>query len=88
MVEGLRTLDLGLLGLSSTEDATFLVVLVVLVALVVLVVLVVGVEPDLALVPAVFARDVFLTVAVAPSLEAEEARFEVFLAIVGPVYQK
>tara|TARA_B100001121_G_C18097687_1_gene348650 strand:- start:46 stop:258 length:213 start_codon:yes stop_codon:yes gene_type:complete len=61
------------LGFNSTEEETFFVV---------------EVEPDLAFVPGDFARGVFLTVAVAPSLEAEEARFEVFLAIDVSFYQK
>ena len=50
--------------------------------------LAVGVELEPALEEPDLAREVFLTVAVAPVFEAVDARFEVFLAIVRPVYQK
>ena len=50
--------------------------------------LAVGVELEAALEEPDLAREVFLTVAVAPVFEAVDARFEVFLAIVRPVYQK
>lgn len=74
MEAGPKTLCFGDFGFNSREEETRLVVVVELEAA--------GLEdPDLA-------RDVFLTVAVAPFFEAVDARFEVFLAIVRPVYQK
>ena len=68
---------LEVFGFSSSEEDTFFVV-----------------EPDPAPAFEVFfeadnlARDVFLTVAVDPLFEVVDARLGVFLAIVGPVYQK
>ena len=75
MESGPKTFFFKDFGFSSREEETRLVVVVELEAAAALE------EPDLA-------RDVFLTVAVAPVFEAVDARFEVFLAIVGPVYQK
>ena len=74
MESGPKTFFFKDFGFSSREEETRLVVVVELEAAALE-------EPDLA-------RDVFLTVAVAPVFEAVDARFEVFLAIVRPVYQK
>ena len=74
MDAGPNTLFFEDFGFNSREEETRLVVVVELEAAALE-------EPDLA-------RDVFLTVAGAPFFEAVDVRFEVFLAIVRPVYQK
>ena len=73
MESGPKTFFFRDFGFNSSEEETRLAV---------------GVELGAALEEPDLARDVFLTVAVAPVFEAVDARFEVFLAIVRPVYQK
>ena len=69
---GLMIFVFEALGFSSSDEAARLVV---------------EVELEPALDDADLVRDDFLRVPVVPALEAEEGRFAVFLAIVGPVYQ-
>ncbi len=73
MEAGPRTFVLEAFGFNSRDEETRLVGVV---------------EPEPALEAPDLARDVFLAVAVAPVFDAVDARFEVFLAIVRPVYQK